>query len=393
MTGLKDEENATRRPLGQRVTAAVLAVAMLVSGCGGAFNEAESLESTSSVDPGAARLELSQLKWTTSEFTMEDEASNAPDAVEEIAGSSAAPMEKAVGSECVISKRIHVSNLSAAHKRNLVTHWTEKDPARPGQLRPRTIDSRHTDMKHAEAHHHAYHRKHFHPGGHAVHYTAKFNEINHQTNSANWTTSIRLPLDPVNCGRHIRKLNQVEADPSAPAEKEGFPWVGTVTAIVVGTVFSFAGSALVAVYATEAVAPWAAAITGCVVGFIAGGAAAYMDGNPGHHEVYLAGSLINCVFSFVGSWGAAFGKAERLEAKAAAARAAAAALDGVEAAIPVQSYTSGLPDPTGLTGIPAYATAVAARAAGPDALGLHLRTHASIAATRLREAAAGGGLP
>ena len=329
MTGLKNEADATRRPLGQRVTAAVLAVAMLVTGCGGAFNEAGFSDSPSSVDPGVAGLELSQLKFTMSEPTTDDEAAKASDTAENPTGSST--VAKAAGSACVISYVNTVTGLSPTHKANIARNWTETDPARPGQLRPRTIDSRHRDMAHADQHHHSYHRRHFTPGYLAAHYTAKFNSINHQNNSASWTVSAHLPLDQANCDRHARKLRQLTDTPTAPHEEYAFPWIGFLTSLAFGMAFAFGGSALIAFAASETIAPWAAPIAGCVVGGFQGFLWTYTSPGPHAHWEFMAQSITNCLVGWAGGLGAMTAKK--------AAQAAKAALEAAEAVASNAQFT------------------------------------------------------
>ena len=54
MSGQQSTEQPEGRPLGQRAIAGVLAIAMFVSGCGGAFNDSDASAQGGSVDRVAA---------------------------------------------------------------------------------------------------------------------------------------------------------------------------------------------------------------------------------------------------------------------------------------------------------------------------------------------------
>jgi len=72
MSGQQSTEQPEGRPLGQRAIAGVLAIAMFVSGCGGAFNDSEVSAQGGSVDEVAAFNESDKPTLTITVVDSED---------------------------------------------------------------------------------------------------------------------------------------------------------------------------------------------------------------------------------------------------------------------------------------------------------------------------------
>ena len=363
--------NGPGRPMGQRVIAGLLAMSMLVTGCGGAFEEGTASGTAGSFDSDAAGLQLSQLKWTVSEPVMEQGDADQVGVTDDDADGKVVAVGKATANTCIVTHVTTVGGLSTQHKNNLAGVWTEADPTRPGQKRPRTMHSRQSEMRHAETHHHQYHRRHFHPGGQAAHYSLKFNSINHQTNTASWNVSTEVPLDSASCAQHLRKLQQIQNGtvpvPTVSDSGRDFDWTPYVVSTVVGAIIAFAGSALIAGAASPAIAPWAAVIAGCVVGGGTGAMVTYMRPEPGRHADYLAGSFQNCILGAAGGVGVRMVNGWGW---------AATSLRGAAARVPADGVLQ-------TTGLERAAYAAAASRTSPGAVELHVHHALSVAADRV----------
>lgn len=370
MSGQHLTEQPEGRPLGQRAIAGVLAIAMFVSGCGGAFNDSDASAQGGSVDPSATRLDVSQLKWTVSEATVEEGDADVLDAAVEPTEAGAAAMRKSVATSCRISQQVQVQGLSADHKRNIANHWTEDDPVRLGQKRPRTLDSRQPDMEHARHHHHR-HRHQFLPGGRAAHYSFKFNSIDHANARASWTAHVDLPIDSANCGRHARKLNDVAAGRSTLRDSEpDFPVISFLSSTAIGFVILGLTSAVLPLVKGP-LNSLATPIAGCLAGGVMGVMDTYMRPGPHKWEEYLAYAIRDCLFGVVGA--------------KIATHVRAAELAGAEAASAMQAVVRTNPQ---VSGAAAAAANRAAQVNGPDAVVGHLDHALGDAANALRRASA-----
>ena len=363
--------NGPGRPMGQRVIAGLLAMSMLVTGCGGAFEEGTASGTAGSFDSDAAGLQLSQLKWTVSEPVMEQGDADQVGVTDDGADGKVAAVGKATANTCIVTHVTTVGGLTTQQKNNLRDVWTEADPTRPGQKRPRTMHSRQSEMRHAETHHHQYHRRHFHPGGQAAHYSLKFNSINHQTNTASWNVSTEVPLDSASCAQHLRKLQQIHNGtapvPTASDSGRYSDWAPFVISTVVGSIIAFAGAALITSAASPTIGPWAAVIAGCVVGGVTGAFVTYMKRNPGDHYDYLSGLFQNCIV------GAATGVGVRM---ANGWGWAATSLQGSAGRVPADGVLQ-------TTGLERTAYAAAASQTGPGAVERELHHGLSVAAQRV----------
>jgi len=380
MSEQQSTEQPEGRPLGQRAIAGVLAIAMFVSGCGGAFNDSDASAQGGSVDPSATRLDVSQLKWTVSEATVEQGDADVPEAAVEPTEAGAAVMRKSVAASCRISHKVTVAGLSANHKRNIANHWTEDDPVRLGQKRPRTLDSRQPGMEHARHHHHR-HRHQFLPGGREAHYSFKFNSIDHANAKASWTALVDLPIDSANCVRHTRKLNDVVAGRSTLADSDPeFPVISFLASSAFGFVIMGVTSAVLA-WVPGPLNPLAAPIAGCLAGGVMGAMDTFMRHRPHQWEEYLAFSIRDCLFGVIGAMIAIPVRAAGIDVRARAVELAAA-----EAASAMQAVVAN--PARQVSGLGAVAVTRATQTNGPGAIVRHLDHALGEAANALRRRSA-----
>jgi hypothetical protein len=328
MGGQQSTEQPEGRTLGQRAIAGVLAIAMFVSGCGGAFNDSDASAQGGSVDQVAAFKESDVPTLTISVVDSEDRSVAGFDSVGVDDVTEKAP-SAVQASSCTWTLNSRLSNLSDRHISNIRHFWTKADESNPARRVPLIVDSTHEHARHARTHFQNHARNNLYDLGNHIEYRVKFNAINYQSRTANWTKTLAFPgLSRVACDQHRRHLNEIFVNKNNDVDiGVHLPWyVVDGAMLVIGGIATYYMSALLAVSLAPGVAAWAAPFAGCSIGFLTGLGAFAKPGRTSWGEYVVAG-LSNCLWGVAGSAGARVGSG-------AARRALANATHELEMVIP-----------------------------------------------------------
>ena len=310
MSGQQSTEQPEGRPLGQRAIAGVLAIAMFVSGCGGAFNDSDASAQGGSVDRVAAFKESDVPTLTISVVDSEGGSVAGSDSVGVHDVTEKAPSAVQAFS-CTYALRASLSNLSDSHINNIRHFWTKADESNPGQKVPLIVDSTHEHARHARSHFQNHAKDNLYSLKNHIEYRVKFNEIDYRSRTASWTKTLTFPgLTRVACDQHKRHLNEVVVNKNNDIDiGVHVPWyVVDGFMLILGGFATYYLSAFLVPTLAPGLAPYAAQFAGCGIGFVTGLGAFAKPGTTSWGE-YVVAALSNCVFGALGSAGARAGSA------------------------------------------------------------------------------------
>jgi hypothetical protein len=309
MSGQQSTEQPEGRPLGQRAIAGVLAIAMFVSGCGGAFNDSDASAQGGSVDRVAAFKESDVPTLTISVVDSEDGSVAGFDSVGVHDVTEKAPSAVQAFS-CTHTVRSTLGKLSDRHMNNIRNFWTKPDESNPGQRVPLIVDSTHEHARHARAHFQNHAKDNLYTLKNHIEYRVKFNEIDYRSRTANWTKTLTFPgLSRVGCDQHKRHLTELLENKANTDIGIDFPsYVVDGFLIIMGIVATYYLAAYLAVALPVAWQPWASAFAGCGVGFVTG-MGAFLKSDTLDHVMYPILGLANCAGGIAGVHGSRAGLA------------------------------------------------------------------------------------
>ena len=303
MSGQQSTEQPEGRPLGQRAIAGVLAIAMFVSGCGGAFNDSDASAQGGSVDRVAAFKESDVPTLTISmvdsgggsvagfdSVGVHDVTEKAPSAVQAFL--------------CTHTIRTSLGNLSDSHMKNIRHFWTKPDESNPERMVPLIVDSTHEHARHARTHFQNHAKDNLYTLKNHIEYRVKFNEIDYRSRTASWTKTLTYPgLSRVGCDQHGRHLTELLENKANTDIGIDFPtYVVDGFLIIMGIVATYYLAAYLAVALPVAWQPWASAFAGCGVGFVTG-MGAFLKSDTRDHVMYPIFGLANCAVGIAGVHG------------------------------------------------------------------------------------------